>query len=296
MNQSKYIFSAGAVLVLILVFWYLWRTPTPVEQVTPQPSVSVSGHTYASSTLGFSIQYPSGYSVDENYHYQALGPGKEVAGVRFTIPPSVATGTNLSSDSYLSVERLNGVKDCSASLFLEGGSLAHAIVDGTTTYSVASSTGAGAGNRYEETVYALQGDFCVAVRYMVHYGVIENYPVGMVHEFDRAGLLKQFDEIRRTLVVVPEGSTVTTKGSVILVDTKQSEVDGPLLISVRDANGKVSIVAVPARGLGLCAAKDNIADAFSVKAGDNVEVSGTADTKGRIVPCNLAEDYFRMTK
>jgi hypothetical protein len=67
---------------------------------------------------------------------------------------------------------------------------------------VASTTGAAAGNRYEETVYAIPGtNPCVAVRYFVHYGVIENYPPGTVRQFDKQALLDQFDRIRRTLVV-----------------------------------------------------------------------------------------------
>ena len=71
------------------------------------------------------------------------------------------------------------------------------------TYSVASSTGAAAGNRYEETVYALPGtNHCIAVRYFIHYGVIENYPVGLVREFDKKSLLKEFDTIRRTLNIL----------------------------------------------------------------------------------------------
>jgi len=38
--------------------------------------------------------------------------------------------------------------------------------------------------------------------YFVHYGAIENYPQGAVKEFDKAGLLSLFDQIRQTLVIV----------------------------------------------------------------------------------------------
>jgi hypothetical protein len=201
MNQNKYIWYVVAIFVLILALLYLGRTPTSVQSTNNTPPVSVSEQTYASSTFGFSIQYSLGYSVDENYRYQALGPGKDISGVRFIIPSSMATGTNLSPDSYLSVERILGAKNCNASLFLGEGSSVHTIVDGVTTYLVASSTGAAAGNRYEETVYTLPGNPCIAVRYMIHYSVFENYPKGMVHEFDHVAILHQFDEIRRTLVV-----------------------------------------------------------------------------------------------
>jgi hypothetical protein len=39
------------------------------------------------------------------------------------------------------------------------------------------------------------------VRYFIHYGVFQNYPAGMVREFDQQALLASFDAIRRTLVV-----------------------------------------------------------------------------------------------
>ena len=169
--------------------------------VAPEPAGSGLNQAYATSTLGFSIRYPRGYALDGSYRYQEFGPGKDIAGVKFTIPASVAQGTNLAADSYVSVEEIPQARDCVASLFLDH-SAAHETVDGGTAYSVASSTGAGAGNRYEETVYALPGtNPCLAVRYLIHYGVIENYPKGAVRAFDQQALVRQFDAIRRTLVV-----------------------------------------------------------------------------------------------
>ena len=169
--------------------------------VAPEPAGSDLSLSYATSSLGFSIRYPNGYMLDESYRYQELGPGKDIAGVKFTIPATIAKGTNLASDSYVSVEEIPQARDCTASLFLERAA-AREVTTGDTTYSVASSTGAGAGNRYEETVYAFPGtNPCLAVRYFIHYGVIENYPAGAVREFDRPALLRQFDEIRRTLVM-----------------------------------------------------------------------------------------------
>lgn len=294
MNQSKYILSAAAVLILVLAFLYFWRTPSDLAPTTTPPPVVVSEPSYSSSTLGFSVTYPKGYLVDEQFRYQALGPGRDIQGVKFTIPATMATGTNLSTDTYLSVERIIGAKECSAALFLGEGVPIHVLVDNATSYSVASSSDAAAGNRYEETVYALPGDPCIAVRYLIHYGAIENYLEGMVRAFDRAAIVRAFDTIRRSLVVTSPIGRVNARGVVTLVDTKQSETDGPILVTVADANGVVSIIAVPARGLGLCAAKETIADAFTVEKGNNVEVSGSSDTKGRIVPCTAAEDYFRV--
>ncbi len=177
------------------------KPPVDCIIVAPLPAGSGLSQMFATSSLGFSLRYPEGYARDESYRYQELGPGKDILGVKFTIPAALATGTNLSADSYVSVEEIPQVRDCSAALFLERG-VAEDVVDDGTTYSVASSTGAGAGNRYEETVYAFPGTSpCIAVRYFIHYGVLENYPAGTVRAFDHQSLTDQFDAIRRTLSI-----------------------------------------------------------------------------------------------
>ena len=157
---------------------------------------------FASSTLGFSIRYPAGYTPAQ-YQYQEMGPGKDINGVKFTIDAATAAGTNLGSDSYLGVEELPKATSCTANLFLDAPGLKlENYTQDNTLYSLASSTGAAAGNRYEEWVYAIQGTSpCVAVRYFIHYGVIDNYPVGAVQQFDEAALLAQFDAIRETLML-----------------------------------------------------------------------------------------------
>jgi membrane-bound inhibitor of C-type lysozyme len=165
-----------------------------------QPGISLPVF-YSNGSAGISIRLPQGYTPNESYKYQELGPGKDIAGVKFTIPTTTSTGTNLSSDTYLSVEEIPKTTTCSANLFLDGAK-AVSVTDGENEYSVASSTGAGAGNRYQEVVYALPGtNPCVAVRYYIHYGVLENYPAGTVQAFDEQALLSEFDAIRRTLVI-----------------------------------------------------------------------------------------------
>jgi membrane-bound inhibitor of C-type lysozyme len=199
-----------------VVFWNVGNEATLTEnnQQTFSGCVSVVNdpgglpQAYASSTAGFSIRYPAGFTVDENYSYQELGPGKDISGVKFTIPASEAAGTNLGSDSYLSVEKISQAQGqtCDPSIFLgQQGPLPmdiQVVNDNGTAYLMASTTGAGAGNRYEETVYVLQGtNPCVAVRYFVHYGVLDNYPAGTIQQFDEAALLSQFDLIRQTLTL-----------------------------------------------------------------------------------------------
>lgn len=157
---------------------------------------------YSDASGSFSLRYPAGYTVDENYQYQALGPGKTIAGVKFTIPTATAKGTNLSNDSYVSVEQIAGAPSCDASLFAAQGATITTQTIGNTTYSVATSSDAGAGNRYDETVYALPGtNPCVAVREFVHYSVFENYPAGTVAHYDAAALATQMDSIRDSLTI-----------------------------------------------------------------------------------------------
>jgi len=158
---------------------------------------------YASGSEGFSIRYPADYPAGEAYTYQNLGPGRDINGTKFTIAPSIAQDTNLGEDSYVSVEEIPQVKNCTADLFLDQSAKAHVVTLGDVEYSIASSTGAGAGNRYDETVYALPGtNPCIAVRYFIHYSVFENYPAGTVRRFDESALRNQFDMIRRTLTIV----------------------------------------------------------------------------------------------
>lgn len=201
----KAILGILVVLVLALGVWLslsLGQTaPGTVATTTPVALVPAGWSQFSSAQ--FSIQYPQAYTPDEQYSYTGLGPGKEIAGVKFAIDPRVATGTNLSADSYISVEHMpSAINSCSAEIYLADAHSAGFFDEAGRRYSVATSTGAAAGNRYEEVVFATpaaQG--CIAVRYFVHYGVLENYPEGTVQAFDRAALFSQFDAIRRTLTI-----------------------------------------------------------------------------------------------
>ncbi len=123
------------------------------------------------SDKGFTLRLPSGYKV----RWEPLGEETQ-----FTIDPTPWKDTNLSSDTYLSVGE-SPIAECHN----------------------ASSTDAAAGNRYENSRYVLlERNPCIAVNYFIHYGVIENYPAGTVREFDKEALIREFDAIRKTLVVV----------------------------------------------------------------------------------------------
>ncbi len=170
-------------------------------RVADVPEESNLTEIYVNGTEGFSIRYPEGYSVNTSHAYQ-LAPGKKIAGVAFTIPPPPTEGPNLSSDTYISIESIPQTDSCTANIFLDGIHPATEKTQNDVTYSVATSSNAGLGSRYEETIYAIPGtNPCIAIRYVVHYTVIENYDPGTTPAFDKDALLLEFDAIRSTLIL-----------------------------------------------------------------------------------------------
>ncbi len=159
---------------------------------------------YLDAERGFTLRYPADYLVDSNYKYEGLGPDKQIEGVKFTIPESMATGTNLSSyDTGVSIEVIPTVENCNANLFLGSNIKAQTITDNDREYSFVSRTEGAAGNFYDEQVWAFSGtNYCIGVRYLIHYTNIENYPTGTISQFDKNALLEQFDKIRRSLIVL----------------------------------------------------------------------------------------------
>jgi len=177
----------------------------PVSTVPPSstPPPVLAGWIRYSET-GFSVAAPQAFTPDPAHDYTALGPGKDIKGFALTIPASLAKGTNLGADSYIAVETLPGTSPCTASAFLDSPTAAPAVTTGGIAYSVATGSDAGAGNFYDETVYAAQGSSpCLAVRYFIHSLNIGNFTPGTVKAFDHAALVAQFDAIRATLTVDP---------------------------------------------------------------------------------------------
>jgi hypothetical protein len=189
-------------LVLVLIACFMlagWYAILKNQSVVAEPVVDVFPQSYEDSTGGFSLHMPLGYVPDSSYTTQQ-SPSLIISGVKFTIPAATAAGTNLSRDSFISVEHIQNAPACSADMFFDGTHETLEVMEQGVTYSVATSSGAGAGNRYEETVYAFPGTSpCIGVRYMVHSSAIQNYDPGTVREFDRAALIAEFDAIRRTL-------------------------------------------------------------------------------------------------
>lgn len=196
-----------------LVFWNKGNTAFVTENgvdvytscVLIAPDSGGLARYLTDSSGDFSVRYPADYTLNAAYKYDGLGPDKTIGGIKLTIASTTAEGTNLSSyDTGVSIEKISDVKNCSASLFLypDERLKVSTTTDGNVTYSVASTTGVGLGNYYEETVFAVADtNPCVAVRYLVHSTNIQNYEPGAVKEFDRAALFSTLDKIRRSLVI-----------------------------------------------------------------------------------------------
>jgi hypothetical protein len=194
---------SGASRLTILSCLALWLGAGAVSAAVaaePAKPAPVKWATFTSGDGSFMISVPEGYTVEPNYRYDQLGPGKTISGTSFTIPERMWQGSNLASDTYLSVETLPAAADCTADLFLQGGETAKAVTDKGVAYSLATMGEGGAGNAYEQTVYALRTSRpCTAVRTFIHSTNIGNYDPGSVAEFNHAALVAQFDKIRRSL-------------------------------------------------------------------------------------------------
>lgn len=159
---------------------------------------------FRSSSLGISVLYPPDYVANTAYTYTELGPRSGIVGVKFLIAPSRTFGTNLSYvGSGVSFEVLPTATACMGTEFVyQKVNPEETLSKRGVTYSVARSVGAGAGNYFEEIVYALVGsEPCTAVRYFIRSTTLENFEPGTVDAFDKKALIKEFDAIRASLVL-----------------------------------------------------------------------------------------------
>ncbi len=181
----------------VLGMWFAQpHASTPVAFVPPADWVP-----YSNTDFGFDLRLPPGYTTDDEYFYGALGPGKEVPGIKFMVPKVLTEGTNLSADSGISIEELARAA-CTPADFLDTTVSASSttVTLGGDEYTTATAGGAGAGNFYEETVYVRKDRAtCVAIRFFIHSTNIHNYDPGTVTEFDRAGLMSTFTDIAKTI-------------------------------------------------------------------------------------------------
>jgi hypothetical protein len=182
------------------------------SHATPKPGAQppTGWRAFGDARTHFSIAYPEDWTVDSHYVYPMRIEGRELHGVSFSVPEAMRGHTNLAADTRLSVESVSGVQVCEARRFVDTPENELTENDGGHTWSVADSGDAGAGNFYDETVYALVGsEPCLAIRYFIHSTNIANYDPGAVKQFDRGALVTMFGRIRSTLTLTPARDTPT---------------------------------------------------------------------------------------
>ena len=183
---------------------FFWLRPQPlVAPVVETPKPSVTETVYSDRQGGYTISYPTDWTIDPTYTNTSPNPAVPAAkGVRFGVPVTMTAGTNLSlNDTGLSVESIEEVAECSANTFTSSTITPTTTTIDGTEYSFATTSDAGAGNFYEEHIYALaDSQPCTAIRYLIHSSNIANYEPGTKTEFNRPALLQKFDAMRDSLV------------------------------------------------------------------------------------------------
>ena len=224
-QYEKLIGGIAVVLIIVVVFgWWSYAhravpvtpvvshatTPvlpviSPVATVLAAPMMSASDiatwKTYTDVTQGFSIKYPSDWTVNTAYTDSVMGPGTERSGVSFTIPKSMTTGTNLGWDTSVAVETNTHATTCTANEFFDPQSVSKTFDAGVNgiAYNFATGSDAGAGNRYETFFATMPGtNPCLGVQLFIHSSNIDNYDPGTVRAFDRTQLLSIYETMLST--------------------------------------------------------------------------------------------------
>ena len=165
----------------------------------------------------------------------------------------------------------------------------------TRNEKVASSILAGGSKRKKGVCYTfrMKTAFIVALAAVVLIGAYLYFakPEMLAPVMGDAPMEEEGEEMEGT-----EEDAGEMTGTVTEVDTSGAALDKPVLIRVRTAASETFTVAVPTMGLPLCKASANIADAFSIKAGDTISVKGEATGEGTIVPCVSADHYLRVAE
>jgi hypothetical protein len=199
LSLSKFVMREDVILVPVSSVTDGQTGPVSANPATTTIVQAAGGQVYANTVFSFSAFVPEGFSINESYFNYTLGPGKEIPGISFTIPVGMATGTNLSADTRMSVEVLSRAA-CVPADFIPTTSKGTPITVGANSYKYASSADAGAGNRYDESIYVTKlRETCYGVRFFIHSTAIENYEPGTRKAFDREAVTAKFKEIMGSL-------------------------------------------------------------------------------------------------
>ena len=144
---------------------------------------------YQDPQYGFSIYYPS-TTVLKTTGFDGFLPVAKTPVIAFSLDTNLFSGTNLveagvyigATTSPSIVASCIGVRSSSG----ETQASSTAVIGGTT-FAVFDSTGAGAGNIYQEKAFrTVNQGTCFEIVEMLHSGQLANYPAGKATAFDEA--------------------------------------------------------------------------------------------------------------
>jgi len=100
MNKAHIMLGGALILVLLLIGLFVPPPSAPVEEEGEATPSSFKEF----STPEYSVRYPEEYGVRIAHIHEGIGGLATTTGIAFTLPTQSTFGTNLSSDSYISIE------------------------------------------------------------------------------------------------------------------------------------------------------------------------------------------------
>jgi hypothetical protein len=236
----------GAVLIFAMSYGVpnVAGIPTSTSSTTTEIIPGTPSTQYSDAQYKFTIMRPQ-TSMIATSSFDGFLPITHIPVVGFILPKSLFQGSNLVEAGVFigASAEADAVNACLGPSDQE-------TPHGTTTingviYQVFSSTGAGAGNTYEEnSLRTVRNGTCFEIVELLHSGNIGNYPTGQVKQFDQNLYHTMLDSMVHTLAFTGEvGSGV--QGSVnIACASNDSDPDCLPQNRVIEAYQGVSAVAL----------------------------------------------------
>lgn len=168
---------------------------TPPVQTPPPTPVTPTTQTYNNATYGFQFEYP----LSMNFVTPSYASLQDKI-VQVQIGKNQHPNTNFGDASVaISAQSAKSLADCLKLTPPENGDgfKTKVKIDGADFFMTKSS-GVGAGNLYESTVFRTiksVGGACIEINQTIHTSNIGNYPAGTVTEVNKADVQAKLDAI-----------------------------------------------------------------------------------------------------
>ncbi|HVM73283.1 MAG TPA: hypothetical protein VMU13_00155 [Candidatus Paceibacterota bacterium] len=210
----KAFIGAIVVVCILTVLYFVYDSQQTVH--VPPPSSTATSTTadlyqiipgvpsimYTDPRFGFSLYYPATAALKAT-GFDGYLPLTHTPLIAFTLNPDMFVGTNL-NEAGLYVGATTSpsiVAHCVEPIIndLETIASSSVMIQGTV-FDEFDSTGAAAGNIYQERVFRTVRDgTCMEFVELLHSGNIDNYPKGKVVAFDSAAFTGTLDSMLQTL-------------------------------------------------------------------------------------------------